>query len=463
MLIRNATIATSTAVFKGDVLVIESKIAAIGEGLSAAGIRAAEDDPGEIIDAEGLYLLPGGVDVHTHMDLDVGFTRSSDTFLTGTIAAACGGTTTIIDHMAFGPAGASLHHQVEVYEKLAEDAVIDYGFHGVIQHVDDGVLAEMDELAKRGITSFKIYLTYDFKLSDAAIQRVLTKALERGYMICVHCEDDGMLTSLRQQYLLEGFATPRYHALSRPSECELLAVQRMLALSRRVGDAPLYVVHLSTELGLEAIRAAKARGQQRVFAETCPQYLLLDDSRYDDPSEGLKYIMSPPLRKLNDEEALWCSLAAGEIDTIATDHCPFFFAAQKQRGKDDFTLCPGGASGVEERMPLIFSHGFMKGRLTLPQLVWLCCTRPAQLFGLGDSKGDIKVGMDADLVLFDANREFSFTKEHLHENVDYTPYEGLPQQGYPILTISRGEVIVEEGSFTGNRGRGRYLNRRRIT
>jgi len=237
----------------------------------------------------------------------------------------------------------------------------------------------------------------------------------------------------------------------------------MLTLAERAGDAPLYIVHLSTQLGLDAIRVAKAREQQRIFVETCPQYLLLDDSLYEDASEGLKYLMSPPLRKPSDEEALWHGLAAGEIDTIATDHCPFFFTTQKQRGKDDFTLCPGGASGVEERMPLVFSYGFMEGRLTLPQLVSLCCTKPAQLFGLGDIKGDIKVGMDADLVLFDASKEFILTKEHLHENVDYTPYEGLPIKGYPALTISRGEVIVKDGSFVGKKGRGRYLKRRRIT
>ncbi len=234
---------------------------------------------------------------------------------------------------------------------------------------------------------------------------------------------------------------------------------RFLALAAMAGDAKAYIVHLSTRRGLDALREARANGQTNILAETCPQYLFLDDSLYDDPQEGLKYIMSPPLRGAADQAALWEGLRRGDIDTLGTDHCPFFFATQKQAGADNFTLCPNGAPGVELRMPLLFSEGFLKGRLSLPQIVRMCCARPAEIFGIAPRKGDIRPGADADLVLFDPAAEWTVDISLLHEHVDYTPYQGMRLTGRPVATYSRGELLVENGVFKGESGRGKYLRR----
>ncbi len=451
LLVKNARIATSASVFRGDVLIKGETIDRIGIDLPAGGAR--------VIDAAGRYLLPGGVDAHTHFDLDAGAFRSSDDFRTGTIAAACGGTTTIVDHPAFGPEGCRLGHQIGVYRRLAEPAVVDYGFHGVVQHVDRDVLADMERLAGDGITSLKIYLTYARKLSDDDVLPVLARAKELGIVVTVHCENDAAIRFLTRRLLAEGKGAPLHHAESRPPACEAEAVFRMLMLAKMAGDAPLYIVHLSTEMGLDAIRYARSRGQANVYAETCPQYLLLDESRYRDDEEGLKYVMSPPLRSPSDNRALWRGLVDGCIDVVATDHCPFLFASQKRAGEGDFTRCPNGAPGVESRLALMFSEGFMKGRLPLPGVVKLCCTAPARIFGLHPRKGDILPGADADLVLFDPDAEWTLAKTSLHENVDYTPYEGMQLRGAPVMTVSRGEIIAENGAFVGEIGRGRFLAR----
>ena len=372
-LVKNGMIVTDSQVFEGDILIENETIKAIGADLSAVGT--------EVIDAAGKYVLPGAVDVHTHMDLQAGKYRAVDDFYDGTVAAACGGTTSIVDHMAFGPAGCSLWHQVEEYHRLADGkAVIDYGFHGVIQHVNSSVLKEMGEIAeKEGITSFKIYMTYDFMLKDDQIYQVLKQAKEDGIVIAVHCENDGVINYLRKTYIEEGCTEPKYHPLSRPARCEAEAVNRMLHLSAMAGGAPLYIVHLSSKEGLLEVMKARALHQEHFAVETCTQYLTLTDDLYLDKQEGLKAIMSPPLRKKEDIEALWEGLRDNVIDTIGTDHCPFNFAKEKQAGADDFTACPNGAPGVEERLRVIYSEGVVKGRITLPQMVNYLCTNPSRV------------------------------------------------------------------------------------
>ena len=289
-LIRNGILVTEQAMRKGDLLIEDEKILQAGDHISAPGA--------EVIDAEGKYILPGAVDIHTHMDLDVGIARVIDDFYTGTVAAACGGTTTIVDHMAFGPKGCSLWHQVKEYHRLADGrAAVDYGFHGVIQHVDDGILGEMAEIAEReGITSFKVYLTYDYKIGDPDLMRVLARAEEKGIVIAAHCENDGIVHYLRSSFVRDGKTQARWHPASRPAEAEAEAVSRLLYLAQAAGAAPVYIVHLSGRQGLEELRKAKRRGQKHIGAETCPQYLLLDEDLYEDPQEGLKAIMAPPLR-----------------------------------------------------------------------------------------------------------------------------------------------------------------------
>lgn len=452
-LIKNGTIASEEKTFLADLLLEDDKIIKIDTNI--------EDAEAKCIDAEGCYVMPGAVDIHTHMDLDVGIARAIDDFYTGTIAAACGGTTTIIDHMAFGPKGCNLMHQVKEYHKLADhNAVVDYGFHGVFQHVNDDILKEMKKVVKvEGITSFKIYMTYDYKLSDEDIVRVLKQAKEDGILITVHCENDGIVSYFRKKFVGEGKTEVRYHPLSRPNEAEAEAVNRMLYLASAIGDAPVYIVHLSTKEGLEEIRQAKKRGQKHIGVETCPQYLLLTDDLYDDSSEGLKAVMAPPLRKPADNEALWDGLKNNEIDTVATDHCPFTFKRQKQQGADDFTKCPSGAPGVEERLSLLYSEGVCKGKISMEQLVKYACTNPAKVGGVYPQKGTLSVGSDADIVIFDPKKKWTMTKKKMYGAADYTCYEGREIEGKIDLVMQRGKILVKDGEFLGERGDGKYLKR----
>lgn len=455
-LIKNAMIITACDIYNGDIYIRNGRIEKIGKGI--------KEDCDNFIDASGKIVIPGGVDVHTHFNLNAGNFTANDDFYTGTIAAACGGTTTIVDHMGFGPKGCGLKHQVDVYHGYAKDnAVIDYGFHGVIQHVDDSILNELEYIVDtEGIPSFKIYLTYDFKVNDSDAYKVMKRLKELHGIIAVHAENDGMVNFFRSQFVMEGKLSPIYHALSRPEECEAEAVSRMIHISSLAKDAPLYIVHLSTEMGLKSIMEARNSGKN-VFAETCPQYLLLDEDRYNEKDYGgLKYIMSPPLRKRRNLEALWNGLKIGHIQVVATDHCPFSFGNDKQAGRYDFTKCPNGAPGVEERIPLMFSEGVMKGRIGINKFVEVCCTNPARIFGMYPKKGTIAPGSDGDIVIIDPEREITLSQNMLHSNVDYTAYEGFKLKGYPVLTLSRGEIIAKDGEFTGQKGRGMYIKRGRI-
>lgn len=456
LLIKNGFIVTASDKYTGDIFIENEIVKEIGLNIT----RVAD----EIIDANGKYVVPGGIDIHTHFNLHVGNTVANDDFYTGTIAAACGGTTSIVDHMGFGPEGCDLKHQVNVYHEYADNnAVVDYGFHGVIQHVNDEILDEMKEIIDEcGIQSFKGYLTYDYKIDDDKVISVFERLKELGGITTIHCENHGSIQYLRKKFIDKGLISSKYHCLSRPVEAEGEAVNRMIKLAKMANYKGLYVVHLSTKDGLDYIRKVRESGQN-VYAETCPQYLLLDESKYElENNEGLKYIMSPPLRSSENCEALWQGISDGYIQTIATDHCPFSFNKDKQLGKEDFTKCPNGAPGVEERMALIFSEGVMKGRISINKFVEVCCTNPAKIFGLYPKKGTIAVGSDADITIIDPNKDVTLTTDKLHSNVDYTAYEGFSLKGYPIFTILRGKIISKDGEFVGKKGYGRYLKRNRI-
>lgn len=453
-IIKNGLVVSDSAVYQASILIENEKILSIGADFP--------ETEAEIIDASGKFVIPGAVDVHTHMDLAVGNSRAVDDFFDGTVAAACGGTTSIVDHLAFGPDGCPLRHQIDEYHRLAAGkAVVDYGFHGVIQHVDANILQEMEELAQEGYTSFKVYLTYDNMLQDPDLFRVLQRAAELGIVIPVHCENNGVVNVLRAQMKEKGCLSPRFHPLSRPDRCEAEAVSRLLYLASMAGDAPVYVVHLSTEKGLQEIESAREAGQKNIMVETCPQYLVFTDEKYQDDSEGLKYIMSPPLRKKSDCEALWKGISNGQIQIVATDHCPFNFGKEKQLGANDFTACPNGAPGVEERLRVILSEGVMKGRITINKMVEILCTNPAKAYGLYPQKGAILPGADADIVILDPEKERILTQKDMHSAVDYTCYEGMKVRGEIDLVMQRGEVIVKENQFLGKRGRGKFLPRKR--
>ena len=329
-----------------------------------------------------------------------------------------------------------------------------------IQHINDDILKEMESIVnEEGIPSFKIYLTYDYMIDDEGALKVLKRLKELNGVMTVHCENHGSIKYLREKFVEENLKSPKYHPLSRPVESEGEAVNRMINIAKIAGEGPLYVVHLSSSLGLDYIKLARERGQ-KVYAETCPQYLVLEDSLYELPNnEGLKYIMSPPLRKNSDNENLWEGLRDGYIQTIATDHCPFAFNKDKQLGKDNFTKCPNGAPGVEERIPLIFSEGVMKNRISINKFVDACCTKPAKIFGLYPKKGTIQVGSDGDLVIIDKDKEVVLSNKNLHSNVDYSAYEGIKVKGYPVYTILRGKVIAKDSEFVGNKGYGNFIRR----
>ncbi|WP_279022522.1 dihydropyrimidinase [Gibbsiella quercinecans] len=451
-LLKGGTLVDHQGQYDEDLLIERGRIAQRGHNITITPEM-------EVIDASGYQVMPGGIDVHTHFNIDVGIGRSCDDFFTGTRAAACGGTTTIVDHMGFGPAGCNLHHQLARYHAYADgQAVIDYSFHGVVQHVDDAILDEMAAMVEQeGISSFKLYLTYQYKLDDTAVLQVLQRLRQIGALTTVHPENDAAIRLRRDAFLRQGNTAPHYHALSRPVACEAEAIARMINLAALADSAPLYIVHLSNGLGLDYIRLAQRNGQP-VWAETCPQYLLLDDSRYREP-DGLKYILSPPLRRQEEQAALWQGLVDGSISTLATDHCNFSLRQRHALSGGDFSCCPNGLPGVENRLALLYSSGVMAGRISPEQFVMLTSARPAQLFGLWPQKGNLMPGADADLVLFDPTRHVTLRHEEMHDNGDYSPYEGMACLGWPVMTLSRGEIVWRDGAFIGRAGHGRFLRR----
>lgn len=452
-LIKNGILVDSDGQYSQDLLIENGVICQRDTAIEA-------DSQCEVIDASGCYVMPGGIDVHTHFNIDVGIARSCDDFFSGTRAAACGGTTTIIDHMGFGPAGCNLHHQLNVYHQYAAgNAAIDYGFHGVIQHIDDGILEEMASMVHdEGISSFKLYLTYLYKINDADVLRALGQLRQVGALTTVHPENDAAIALCRAALVAAGKTAPIHHALSRPLECEAEAIGRMINLAHLADNAPLYIVHLSNGLGLDYLRLARQQ-RQPVWVETCPQYLLLNEQCYL-REDGAKYILSPPLRDQRELDRLWIGIADGSIDTVATDHCTFPYHQRQAMATGDFTRCPNGLPGVENRMMLLFSHGVMSGRISPSRFVALTSSNPARLFGLWPLKGNLNPGADADVVIFDPRQSTVINHARLHDNADYSPYEGFQCQGAPVLTMCRGEIVARNGEFTGRQGYGQFLRRR---
>src|SRR5215212_6690510 len=451
-LIKNGTIVTAVDQYKGDVLVEDEKITLIGTTLDIAADKS--------IDATGKYVLPGGIDVHTHMDMPFGGSTSADDFETGTKAAAFGGTTTIVD-FAIQYRGQTLHHAMETWAAKADGkAVIDYGFHMIITELNDQVEGEMDALVRQGITSFKLFMAYPgvFMLDDGSIFRAMRRTGKNGGTICMHAENGGVIDVLVQRALAAGQTAPKYHALTRPARAEAEATHRAIALAE-IADVPIYIVHLSAAEALEMVTEARDRGLP-AFAETCPQYLFLSYENYEEPGfAGAKYVMSPPLREKAKQDQLWRGLAFNDLQCISTDHCPFCMQEQKELGRNDFSKIPNGAPGVETRISLVYDGGVRPGRITLNRFVELTSTSPAKIFGLFPRKGTIAPGSDADLVVFDPNRTITLAAKTLHMNVDYNPYEGRQVTGATDTVLSRGALVIENGAFVGRKGAGSFLKR----
>jgi dihydropyrimidinase len=452
-IIKNGSVVTATDTYTADVAIANGKVAAIGTDLPT-------QNAAKILDASGKFVLPGGIDVHTHLDMPFGGTTSADDFETGTRAAAFGGTTTLID-FAIQYKGQPLRQAFDTWmSKASSKAVCDYAFHCIMTDVSGGQLSEMNDLVHEGVTSFKLFMAYPgvFMLDDGSIFRALQTTSKNGGLICMHAENGSAIDVIVQQALAEGKRAPKYHALTRPTTAEAEATARAIALAEMAG-APIYIVHLSCNDALERVREARDRGLP-VYAETCPQYLYLSIENFDAPGfEGAKYVFTPPLREKWHQEKLWNGLKCDHLQVVSTDHCPFCFKEQKELGRDDFTKIPNGGPGVEHRMSLIFSGGVASGRFSANRFVELVSTTPAKLFGLYPRKGTIAVGSDADLVIFDPKRKHTISAATHHMRVDYSMFEGIQVTGMPDVVLSRGRVVVEGDKFQGRAGQGEFLRR----
>src|SRR5271163_443756 len=456
-IITNGQVVTAADTYASDVAISDGKITAIGQNLP-------RNNATKIVDAGGKYVLPGGIDVHTHLDRPFGGTNSADDFETGTRAAAFGGTTTLID-FAIQYKGQTLRTAFDTWMKKASGkSVSDYSFHCIITDLPDARLEEMNALVREGVSSFKLFMAYPgvFMLDDASIFKAMRAAAKHGGMICMHAENGGAIDVIVQRALAEGKRAPKYHALTRPTTAEAEATSRAIALAEMAG-APVYIVHLSCNDALEKVREARDRGLP-VYAETCPQYLYLSLENMDVPGfEGAKYVFTPPLREKWNQEKLWQGLAKDTLQVVSTDHCPFCFKEQKELGRDDFTKIPNGGPGIENRMSLVFSGGVNGGRFSPNRFVQLVSTAPAKLFGLYPRKGTIAVGSDADIVVFDPNEEMVISAKTHHMRVDYSMFEGIRVKGVAKVVLSRGRVIVENGEFKGRAGSGEFIKRRQYS
>jgi len=452
-MIRNGTVVTATDSYVADVALVDGKVAAIGRDLPLENVR-------QLLDASGKLVLPGGIDVHTHLDMPFGGTTSADDFETGTRAAAFGGTTTLID-FAIQYKGQPLRQAFDTWmSKAAGKAVCDYAFHCIVTDISGGQLLEMNDLVREGVTSFKLFMAYPgvFMLDDGSIFKALQRTSQNGGLVCMHAENGSAIDVIVQQALAEGKKAPKYHALTRPTTAEAEATARAIALAEMAG-APIYIVHLSCNDALEKVQEARDRGLP-VYAETCPQYLYLSIENFDAPGfEGAKYVFTPPLREKWHQEKLWNGLKRDHLQVVSTDHCPFCFKEQKELGKDDFTKIPNGGPGVEHRMSLIYSGGVAGGRFSVNRFVELVSTTPAKLFGLYPRKGTIAVGSDADLVIFNPSRKHTISARTHHMRVDYSMFEGIQVTGMPDVVLSRGKVVIEGDKFMGRAGQGQFLRR----
>ena len=450
-LIRNGRVVTAVDDYRADVLIEDEKVSVIGAKLDMEADR--------VIDATGKLVIPGGIDPHTHMELPFGGTQSSDDFRTGTIAAAHGGTTTIID-FAVQNKGQALIEGVDNWHRKAEGkCAIDYSFHLITTELEDNQVPEMHKLMDEGVTSFKLFMAYPgvFLADDATIFRAMSAAGERGGLICMHAENGIVINEIIKRALAAGRTAPKYHALTRPTRAEAEGVHRAIAIAE-MAESPVYIVHLSCADALEQVRAARDRGLP-AFAETCPQYLFLNIDDYGEEFEGAKYVMTPPLREQWNQDELWKGLRTDDLQVISTDHCPFCMKEQKELGRDDFTKIPNGAPGVEHRVPLIYNGGVVQQRISLNRFVELTSTAAAKMFGLFPRKGTIAVGSDADIVIFDPDKEQTISARTHHMNVDYSAYEGRTIKGVVETVLSRGRVVIEGGEYKGKAGDGQFLKR----
>ena len=448
VLIKNGYIVTAADQFQGDILIQGGKIAAIGKDL--------EVQTDETIDATGKYIFPGGIDAHIHMDVTCSDGSISAGYDTDSIAAAVGGTTTILDYV-IQENGLSLEETANNWSEKAKQSATDYGFHLIITQPNDKSFEELKLLVEQGITSFKLFMANDIAMADKDLFRFMSEFKKLGCTAAIHAENKEIIASLQQQNVSQGNISPAYHAKSRPELTEVEAINRAITLAELTG-CPTLIAHISTAKGLELVQKAKARGV-RVYGESCPHYLLLAEDKYQlEGHESAKFVLSPPLRSPENFEGLWNGVLNGAVDIISSDHNGFTYSTHKQLGKEDFRKIPNGAPGIEHRFSLIYHHGMERG-IDLSRFVEVVSTNPAKIFGLYPQKGTIAPGSDADLVLFDPEAEQVISAENQYQKSDYTPYEQMKLQGKVDTVLLRGERIVQQGKFIGSLGKGSFLKR----
>ena len=445
MIIRNGTVVSATGSYKADVAVKDGKIAAVG---------SIPDIPGaKVVDAAGKLVLPGAIDAHTHLAMPFGGTVSSDDYFAGTRAAACGGTTTVFD-FALQDFNETMTDTFNRRNALAApDAAVDYSFHIGVKDIHGDLLDSIKDACDIGVTSYKVFMVYDFGVKDGVFYQLLAKSKEFGALIAVHAENNELVNTLTEKYISEGKTDAWYHYMSRPEFVEAEADKRAVHWAKHL-DAPLYLVHMADKEGLEACIEAKEEGAD-VFVETCPQYLEFTCDVYK-REDGRNFVCSPPMKGQESQDALWKAIKNGMIDTVATDHCPFQ-SYEKDWGKDDFTKIPNGCPGVENLYPYMLDAA-NSGKITFERAVELCSTNVAKIFGC-DNKGSISVGKDADIVIYDKDKDFTISVDNMHSDLDHTIWEGKQLHGYPIRTYLRGNVVYDNGDFVGTPGLGEYVKR----
>jgi dihydropyrimidinase len=445
LLFKGGRIVTATRTYKADVSVRDGRITEIG-------LRIKADKETEVVDCAGKLLLPGAIDAHTHLAMPYAGTITADDYESGTRAAACGGTTTVFDFIQ-QEAGEPFPEALARRDKIAAlQAVVDYSFHIGITDISNGLIDTMADAVRLGVPSFKVYMVYDFGVTDGVFYQVLEKSRDIGALIAVHAENNEMVKYLTAKYIAEKKTSPWYHYMSRPEFVEAEADMRAIQWAKNAG-APLYIVHLANKQGMDEVTKARSEGYP-IFAETCPQYLNFTNEVYKRPDGG-NFVCAPPIKDKASQDALWEGLRRGDISTVATDHCPFP-KAEKDRGKNDFTKIPGGCAGVENMYPYMLSEA-NKGRITFNKAVEVCATNVAKIFGLDHQKGAIEAGRDADIVIYDPKLRVTVTNKKMHGATDHTIWEGTKLKGYPEATYSRGNLVYKNGKFLGKNGDGKFI------
>ncbi|MCL2111179.1 MAG: dihydropyrimidinase [Clostridiales bacterium] len=445
VLFKNGTIVTDFSMYKADVAVTGEKISQIGIGIKP-------DTKTQVIDCKGKLVLPGAIDAHTHLAMPFGGTISSDDYETGTRSAAAGGTTTVFDFILqdFGETFPDAIKRRDVI--AAPQAVVDYSFHLAVKDIENKLLYTMEDAVKMGVPSYKVFMVYDFGVSDGVFYQVLEHSKHIGALIAVHAENSDLVTYLTNKYINEKKTSAWYHYMSRPEFVEGEADERAIQWAKATG-APLYIVHLANKQGMDAVKAARAEGYP-IFAETCPQYLNFTKEVYKRP-DGLNFVCSPPIKGKDSQVALWDGITDGDVQVVATDHCPFL-KSEKKWGAKDFRKIPNGCAGIENMYPYMLSEA-NKGRITFSKAVEVCSTNVAKIFGLDHKKGAIEVGREADIVVYDKSKRVTIANKDMHGALDHTIWEGVSLKGYPVQTWSRGKLIFKDGKFYGSKGAGKFV------